>query len=54
VGAAGSLLFPLRLAGVEVAGNGMVVAPGMVVAATSMALALAWIQRTPLPLEAGQ
>lgn len=54
VAAAGSLLFPLRLAGVEVAGDGLAVVPAVIVAATSMAVALAWVRRTPLPLEAGQ
>jgi hypothetical protein len=48
------LLFPMRLAGEDVFYRPGMVAPAIIVAGTSMAVALAWIHWTDLPLEAAQ
>jgi hypothetical protein len=48
------LVYPLHLIGRTVAGRGIEVAPALVLAAASMAVALVWVDRTDVPLEAAQ
>jgi hypothetical protein len=52
--AAAFLLFPIRLVGEDVLNRLGTVTPGMAFAAAAMAMALIWIHRTNLPLEAAQ
>jgi hypothetical protein len=48
------LVYPVLLVGRDLSGHLAVVAPGLVCAATLMAAALLWIQRSDVPLEAAQ
>jgi hypothetical protein len=53
-GAVAVLLFPGLLVGRDVVPHLAIVLPALAVAAAVMMAALAWIQRTTFPLQAGQ